>query len=317
METFDSIQEAYVHCLEAIIKNGQKVLPRGVKTREILGVSYRILNPRNRLINIPSRNWSINYAFGELFWHLSGSKEKSFIGHYSKFWENCYSHELTIEGSCYGHKIFSSVVGDENAWTKVKNLILKDPETRRAVIPLFLRNDFKSIDKDQDVACCCTIQFIVRENKMNMICNMRSNDAFLGFSYDLFLFSMLLELMSLETGYTLGWYQHNIASLHLYEKNYDKACHVIEGVIGLPQEMPEMENIEEIPRVLEYEKKIREFTSWNSDCEIEVSTYWKDILNYLIYYKLARNSNIKDSNFYTSIIKNNPYKEFILLGTST
>ncbi len=300
-----------MHCLKNVLDNGASVAPRGIKTYEVLGPSFRILNPRNRLINIPIRNWKIYYAFGELLWHLSGSRAKSFIRYYSRFWEKYYCGELTVEGSSYGRKLFTTICDNESPWTKAKELILKDPDTRRAIIPLFLNNDFNSIDKCQDVACCCMIQFIVRDNKINLICNMRSNDAFLGLSYDIFLFTMLLELMSVETGYELGWYQHNIASLHLYEKDYGKACRIINSDVRLPREMPEMKNVEEIPRVIEYEKKIRECEQWDAEFEFDVSKYWKDILNCLIIYKAAKYPHIKKMLSMARVIENNPYIQWL------
>ncbi len=310
LETFFSVQDAYVHCLKNVLDNGASAAPRGIRTYEILGTSFRIANPRNRLINIPLRKWKIHYAFGELLWHLSGSRAKSFIRYYSKFWEKYYVGELTVEGSSYGRKLF---VECDNGipWTKIKELILKDPDTRRAIIPLFLSNDFNSIDKCKDVACCCMMQFLVRNNKINLICSMRSNDAFLGLSYDLFLFSMLLELMSIETGYELGWYQHNIASLHLYETDCRKARDIINSEVRLPREMPSMDNIEEIPLVVEYERKIRECEQWTGGFKFDVSRYWKDILDCLVVYKVAKCLHAKEIYPILAVLENNPYTEWL------
>ena len=48
---------------------------------------------------------------------------------------------------------------------------------------------------------------------------MRSNDLWTGFPYDVFQFTAMQILMSMELGLELGSYTHIAGSLHLYERN--------------------------------------------------------------------------------------------------
>ena len=48
---------------------------------------------------------------------------------------------------------------------------------------------------------------------------MRSNDVWMGFPYDVFQFTCMQILMSMELGVEIGTYTHIAGSLHLYERN--------------------------------------------------------------------------------------------------
>ena len=52
---------------------------------------------------------------------------------------------------------------------------------------------------------------------------MRSNDLWLGFPYDVFQFTCMQVLMSMELGIELGSYTHIAGSLHIYERDFKKA----------------------------------------------------------------------------------------------
>ena len=43
-------------------------------------------------------------------------------------------------------------------------------------------------------------KFLIRDNKLNMITTMRSNDIYLGFTYDVFIFTLMQEILANELG---------------------------------------------------------------------------------------------------------------------
>lgn len=63
-----------------------------------------------------------------------------------------------------------------------------------------------------------SMQFLIREGKLNLIVCMRSNDIYLGFPYDIFNFSMFQEYIAGKLGVKLGEYIHVVGSLHYYKK---------------------------------------------------------------------------------------------------
>jgi thymidylate synthase len=77
------------------------------------------------------------------------------------------------------------------------------------------------IKETKDIPCTLNLQFLLRDNKLNMIVNMRSNDIIWGLPYDLFVFTNMQEVVANTLGVELGWYLHRPGSLHLYKKHYD------------------------------------------------------------------------------------------------
>lgn len=56
-----------------------------------------------------------------------------------------------------------------------------------------------------------------------MITYMRSNDAWLGFPYDVFNFTMIQNYVAAALDVAIGRYFHMVGSMHVYEEHYDKA----------------------------------------------------------------------------------------------
>jgi thymidylate synthase len=294
MNKFKSLQDAYVYYLDHVLTNGQEVSPRENNTLEVLSNSFFLENPRSRLLYLPSRKWSIFYALGEFIWHLAGSDSLSFISYYSKSWNNYSEDNFSIRGSCYGKKIFSHSENENTTrWQIAKELLIREPDSRRIVIPLFTYEDLENGGYGKDVACTCFLQFIVRESKLNLVCFMRSNDMFVGFPYDVFFFTMLQEFMSIETGYELGWYQHNTTSSHIYEKHWDRARDIIlkekpNNCIAMPPMSGKGNCMTELIR---YEKEIRENEYFPLDFDFELPNYHESLILCLLYYKVLKNKD--------------------------
>ena len=73
--------------------------------------------------------------------------------------------------------------------------------------------------------CTLTGGFNIRDNKLNLTINMRSNDAILGTPTDIAFFCLLQQqaLKLLREHYPdleMGIYTHIINSYHIYEKNF-------------------------------------------------------------------------------------------------
>jgi thymidylate synthase len=60
-----------------------------------------------------------------------------------------------------------------------------------------------------------------------MIATMRSSDAWLGFPYDLFNFSQLLNWVAGQIGVEVGWIQMDLGSSHLYQRNFMASREVV------------------------------------------------------------------------------------------
>lgn len=252
---FQSANQALVALTRMTLFEGEKTSPRGQSTREVLGVSFSILNPRNRIITLPSRRFSLPLAIGELCWHLRGDDDVSKLSYYANAWRQYSDDGKRVIGSCYGKKLFGGGQGNPDRLTRLIELLEKDPSSRRATTS-FIDNS-EDIENSKDVSCVSNIQLLIRHNSLHLFTFMRSNDVFLGVPYDVFLFTSLLELISLRLKIKMGSYRHFATSLHMYEKNL-ASCSSIEAETELGEgKAPIFTSESAFYRLAEIEETIR------------------------------------------------------------
>lgn len=236
-----------------LLESGSEVSPRGMNTREALGVSFDLTKPRNRLTTI--RRWDPALAVGELAWHLRGNTSVDALAHYAKRWRDFADSDGQVRGSCYGAKIFNSTDESASQWDNVKSLLRKDIGTRRAV--LNFRSEADVSEDTKDLSCTNSIQFICRDRKLHAFVSMRSNDAIWGVPYDIFLFTSLHELMATELGVSLGEYHHHAASMHVYERHFEVAEKMASATLFEDGEMPGISAAQEMFAIGEIEQIVR------------------------------------------------------------
>lgn len=93
----------------------------------------------------------------------------------------------------------------------------RNPYSRRAVINT--RNNDVDMNTDHP-ACLQHIQFFIRDNALNMIVMMRSNDAVNATFMNMFAFIGLQKIVADKLGIKVGTYTHRANSFHVYEKDY-------------------------------------------------------------------------------------------------
>ena len=223
-----SAEEAFHKVINCINLHGGESAPRGKKIKEILSCCIQIDNPRDRIVSCPERKFNSSYAFGELLWYISGSNKLEDIAYYSSRMAQNSDDGITLN-SAYGYRIFAGEhpkIGF-NQWENVVRILKEDPDSRQAIIHLHTANDKKT----RDEVCTLSLQFVIRQGKLNMITTMRSNDLYYGFVYDVFSFTMLQEMLANELGVELGKYHHNVGSIHVYEPEFSILMHHIKSTL--------------------------------------------------------------------------------------
>jgi thymidylate synthase len=286
---FASMDEALRASLDAVLRFGHVVSPRGMETREVLGWAFRLTQPRARKINLASRRWSETLAIGELCWHLSGSDDVSFISYYSPVWASFSEDGHRIRGSCYGKRIFSPGEEPPSQWDLVKETLKECPESRRAMLTLYeTGRDLRP--SAPDLPCLATVQFLLRKGRLHCIATMRSNDVIWGLCYDAFFITMLQELLATELGVRLGWFQHTANSLHIYKPFYEMAHEIVdEKSLVSPKPMPRMRAIECLPAFLSAEAELRRGDSAGLKTVQTLPPYWRQLAQPLVGRYLRRN----------------------------
>jgi len=176
----------------------------------------------------------------------------------------------------------------------VIDLLKNDTYSRRAVISLLDPNiELNAIELD--ISCTVSLQFLIRNGKVDLIVNMRSNDVIWGLPYDFFFFSFLQELMAFELGLPIGTYYHLAGSLHIYERHYEMANKIVTGDTSfLDLEMPNLRS-NELETFLTIEYNIR---TGNADLNmienLQIDAYWKDLLEVLYFYNNRKMGQLKN-----------------------
>ncbi|OUU74901.1 MAG: hypothetical protein CBC29_07175 [Methylococcaceae bacterium TMED69] len=226
---YKDLNEAFVESLQNIRTQGLNVESRGTKQKEIIFYSLTIDDPTALSIEPRARRFNPDYAITEWLWYLSANSDVKNIGKLANIWNLIQDDEGKCESN-YGCYLMG------NQWVWVKNELLADPDTRRAT--LVINQPYHKGKNKADYPCTQYIHFFIRNNKLHMSINMRSNDAIFGFCNDVFTFCMFQQLMLNDLNASLhpsrkkiklGKYHHNAGSFHVYEKHWNMMDKILEN----------------------------------------------------------------------------------------
>jgi thymidylate synthase len=111
---------------------------------------------------------------------------------------------------------------------KVVDEIIKNQDSRQLVMAIWHPTDILWIGGKKRIPCSIYYQILVRNGKVNIIYNQRSADIITHFGNDVYLAWKMMEYIAKRTGLENGFLYHNIASLHCYQKDWDKLKTCIE-----------------------------------------------------------------------------------------
>ncbi|MBK8522471.1 MAG: thymidylate synthase [Chitinophagaceae bacterium] len=232
------------------------------------------------------------------------------MSYYIKQYEGESSDGKTVYGG-YGPRIFK--LRDEiDQFKNITDLLTEHQSSRKAVIQIFDGIDL--VDEHPEIPCTCTLQFLIRDNRLNMFTTMRSNDAFLGLPHDIFTFTMLQEIIARQLNVDLGIYTHAVGSLHLYEGDQVNAQKYIEeGYHSTKDVMPDMPFGDPWPalKILsEEEIKIRNGENIN-EMDLQIDDYWIDLIRLLKVYSSLRENNLQGVETLKSEMKSSVYNIYL------
>lgn len=281
-----TLDDLLMQVYKKLLGTKNRVTPSRGKAMEITGVLLGIKNPRARLSRTESRG-KIFSSLGEILWYLAGTKELKFIEYYIPRYAKDSEDGLTIYGG-YGPRLFNTRGQDQIA--NVLRTLNGKSSSRRAVIQLFDADDIAK--SRQEIPCTCTLQFMIRNQRLHMFTHMRSNDAYIGLPHDVFCFTMLQEIIARTLSVELGTYKHFVGSLHLYEENIEGASQYLEegwqsSNISMPL-MPVADPWPAIKVLLKAEADIRGNVKIDLG-KLELDPYWADFVRLLQIFRHYKN----------------------------
>ena len=221
---YKSLNEAFVGEILDLKYNSHDVESRGSAQKELLFTKIELQDPSRLDITVPDRKFNLDYAMVEWLWYLSGDRRVVNIGKFAKIWRDIQDEYGCVESN-YGSYLFPK------QWGWVIEELSRDKDSRRATISINVpSHKFKN---SLDYPCTHYLHFFIRENKLFMSANMRSNDAVFGFCNDVFTFClfqqlMLNELRPLYPEIQLGSYFHFSGSFHIYSRHWSMMNSIFE-----------------------------------------------------------------------------------------
>ena len=193
-------------------------------TKEILHVAISIEDPRQRWIVSREPPLNVAFALAEVVWIMAGRRDLKFL----EFW-NSRLRDFVGPGpglhGAYGHRLRCHFGLDQ--LKRACEALRQSPDTRQIVLQIWDSStdlpQASGSPVDNDIPCNVVSLPKVRGGKLEWTQIIRSNDLFLGLPYNLVQFTCLQEIMAGWLGLECGSYNQISDSLHLYERDANKA----------------------------------------------------------------------------------------------
>jgi thymidylate synthase len=293
----------------AIQERGERIesATKGTNT-EIRGVIVELTNPRARLSRTETRGKPFS-CLGELCWYLSGTNDFDFISFYVRRKDTDNEAGQIFGG--YGPRLFGLRGNDQIE--QVTRLLRGNPQSRRAAVQLFEAGDLA--EYHADIPCTCTLQFMIRNERLDMLTYMRSNDVYLGMPHDIFCFTMMQELLARSLSVEIGNYKHMVGSLHLYDEKQELAQQFLdEGLQSTKVPMPAMpvkNPWPDVHKLLEAEGSIRTKGALEEGVLDDMDPYWADLTRLLLVHKYGKDKELDKIKLLRDQMHSPVYNTFI------
>ena len=188
----------------------------GQKTIELIGASFLADQPA--IFGTPNDD----YINAELDWYLSGSTNIYDIyvdQDPPKAWEYSANRHGEINSN-YGRLIFSDIYYRQ--YDNVLTELLENPDSRRACM-IYNRpsiwTEFNENGKS-DFICTNAVTYYIRNDELQCVVQMRSNDVVFGYKNDYAWQQYVLKTLAGDLGIKPGFIHWQVQNLHVYERHF-------------------------------------------------------------------------------------------------
>lgn len=194
---------------------------------------------------ITTKRMGLKSILGELLWFISGSTNADELEqkYGCTIWRE-WKDENGELGEVYGHqwrtfggKKSNGLSLTRSGFDQLKwliNEIKTNPTSRR----LYVTSANPLSRYNQALDCCHNyFQVQIKNNKLNLYFQMRSNDLFLGAPYNIASYALLAIMLAIETGYDIGELVYFGVDVHLYSNHLEQ---VKEQLSRTPYDFPKL-----------------------------------------------------------------------------
>ena len=271
--------EQFIKTCKEIIKNGYSSKGTHVRTRwddgeeanyfSIVGVQNKYdVGKEFPMITLRNNTKTYKNAIDEILW-IWQIKSNKISDLHSHIWDQWANEEGTI-GKAYGYQLGKKYEFKTKEGIKVMDqvdyvlyLLKHDQSSRRIMTNLFNHEELKDMELEP---CAYGTQWLVKEGKLHLILNQRSQDMLTANGWNLMQYAALQYMFAQVSGLEVGTLTHNIGDCHIYDRH-----------IPLVEKLLEAEPMDVTPKLVIknptknfYEFKVEDF-------EVEGYDYNKDV----------------------------------------
>lgn len=190
---------------------------------ELIGYTYSFNPETENMISNELSLINLKKLAAMYVWYKCGDRNDKMILKYFDEYKRCIDKFHPTFNSNYGYYAFT-----KGGLDRCVQCIINDKNTRHACF--CINNNYAMGHNSIDKLCTNTIQFFVRNNKLEMIVQMRSSNAITFLPYDAFMFSVffwivfhrLCDTNKAFYGLKAGKITMQVASLHMYVADVEK-----------------------------------------------------------------------------------------------
>ncbi len=271
--------EQFIKTCKEIIKNGYSSKGTNVRTRwddgeeanyfSIVGVQNKYdVGKEFPMITLRNNTKTIKNAIDEILW-IWQKKSNKVSELNSHIWDQWKNEEGTI-GKAYGYQLGKKYEFKTKEGIKVMDqvdyvlyLLKHDQSSRRIMTNLFNHEELKDMELEP---CAYGTQWLVKEGKLHLILNQRSQDMLTANGWNLMQYAALQYMFAQVSGLEVGTLTHNIGDCHIYDRH-----------IPLVEKLLEAEPMDVTPKLI-IKNPTKDFYEFKvEDFEVEGYDYNKEV----------------------------------------
>lgn len=189
--------------------------------KEIISASYTFDPVTDHVMTTSSDVFDLKKAAAMYFWYKKGDRTDTSIVNYFDEYKRCIDKSHTKFNSNYGYYAYV-----QNGLSRCIRVLMQDKNTRHAC--LCINNNDAMGPTSIDKLCTNTIQFFIRNDKLEMVVQMRSSNFLTLLPYDAFMFTVFYQQVysylvhSQYTELRTGLIHMQVASLHMFTADKQK-----------------------------------------------------------------------------------------------
>ena len=232
----------FITTCKKILEEGYSSSGTGVRTRwedgteanylSIVGVQNKYdVGKEFPMITLRNNSKTVYRSIDEILW-IFQKKSNNIHDLNSHIWDQWADENGSI-GKAYGYQLAQKYEFKTKEGIKEMDqvdyclyLLKNDPASRRIITNLFNHKDLKDMALEP---CAFQTQWLVKENKLHLILNQRSQDMLTANGWNTMQYAALLCMFAQVLGLEVGTLTHNIGDCHIYDRHIPLVKKLIEA----------------------------------------------------------------------------------------